>query len=265
MTLATPHVALDPKKKPISAVPEEVVATESIMTGAPVEETIVASEEVNEPIEDAPIFTWGDKSFKTHDELASFIGDLDKKAAKNQGYQEAIEQLNKNNAPAPVAAPEVEDPSELMIDGKNVAELIWENPGEALRMIKNASVAEAKQIIGAEQVTQKQVDALWDNFYSKNRDLDDVREQVDLVLTRNQKELYAMPTTEAMNKLATLTRGELNRIRDKFKETENLGSGIAITAAPTGAVGPATSAPVAVKNVAFIDQVRQLQSKYFAS
>jgi hypothetical protein len=264
----------EPKKKLTSTNPilppkkddDEVFTEETIMTGAPVEQVIAAEESVaSEAKADAPVFTWGNKTFKTNEELADFIADLDKKAAKNQGYQEAIAQLSAKPAVSEVAESKKEEPTGLIIDGKDIGELIWENPGEALRMVTNQAVAQARQVIGAEQVTQKQVDALWENFYSKNRDLDDVREQVDLVLARNQKELYAMPPTEAMDKLATLTRGELNRIRDKFKETEVLGNSPAITAAPTKSGHTAISVPEVVKNVAFIDQVRQLQSKYFTS
>lgn len=243
--------------------PQEVPTPtdEELLQGGPVPE-VVASEEVSDdPAPDAPVFKWGDKEFQTQEELAAFISDLDKKATKNQGYEEALAKLN---VAPPAPAEEIPEVApKLLVDGKPVGEAIWEDPDKALDAAVTEAVTRATTAIREEQVQQKQVDDLWDGFYTKNPDLGDMQDQVNMVLAKNKAELFAMPTSDALKKLASLTRGEMKRVKEKFSETENLGNSPAVVASSTPAAPQEAPTEEVVKDVAFIDQLRQFQSKHF--
>jgi len=233
------------------------------LEGGP-EGEVIAAEETPAPA-GTPIFTYGTKSFNTPEELKAFIDQLDRKAAKNEGYEEAMRQVQPA-PPVPENAPVLEPGAEappMVIDGKNINELIWENPAEALTLVQKQAVEKATETVEARDATRRELDKFWDDFYSKNKDLSDVKDHVDMVLTKNMKRLSPMDAEAAKTELATLTRAELVRVRDKFKETENLGNSPAIVAPSTAASSPAIPEPEVVKNVAFIDQVKQYQSKYF--
>jgi hypothetical protein len=258
--MTTPQTENQDAQKPqASPIPEE----QEVVSGGPVEEIVASEEAVEDPEPEAPVFKWGNREFKTQEELAEFIAELDKKASKNEGYEEAIAKLSAQQQ-QPAEEPKEEPKDEgLVIDGVRAGEQIWEDPDAALSAVKKAAIEEAKQQFRDEQAQQQAVDAFWGDFYSKNQDLSDMRDHVDMILTKHQKELYALPASEAGERLATLTRGEMKRIREKFSETENLGNSPAVVADPTPAPGAAPVAAETIKDVAFIDQVRQFQSKYF--
>jgi len=238
------------------------------LTGGPHGE-VIAGEVIPAVSADAPFFTFGDKVFKTAAELATFLTSQDQKVAtsKTEGYDQAIAQFNQNQPGNPPQAPvKVADGAEeFAIEGVTSADEIFENPGKVLSAIEKQAILKATENMEAKTLASDAIKDFWREFYVTNPDLDDVRDTVQMILGKNNSELMKLPTTQAKEQLATMSRTELARIRDKFKDTETLSNDPAVVAGVTGAPAPVAPDADTTKNLAFIDQVRQLQSKRLVS
>ncbi len=120
-----------------------------------------------------------------------------------------IAELRRQIPPATPKEPrgEVKDP----LDDTNWDQEIFSKPGDAVKKIVKASVdravAQVRQEYNAEQGKEK----FWQQFYAKNKDLkrDDDHDLVEMVLSKNLKDLANIPVADALTKLADLTRDRI--------------------------------------------------------
>lgn len=204
-------------------------ATQAVET----EETTETQQETQQQPTETPIYLGG-KKFSNVDELARYTAELEKERA-TPAYQQAT----------PATTQE-----------KKVSELLFEDPDKALQIHEERIIAKLR----AQEEAKRQEDQLWQDFYSKNKDLDSERDVVQFALTKHWNELKGLHPDQATEKLAEITRNTLLRFKKTSGTKQELPSGKA-------KVGPSgtTSAPrIQEKQAApvdFVTQLKKIQNK----
>lgn len=182
-----------------------------------------------------PIYIGG-KRFDSSDQLAEYTSKLEANAQSYQMQQNYIQKTN-----------EVADPD------KDIADLMFEDPKTAIRLIKEQAKEEVINQIGA-QKTQEQV---WERFYAENSDLKGMEDLVDICRGRIQGKLSQLPLDVAMKELADNARSRIATIRQTPHGGKELPSGQAFVASSNGA--PSQPVTVQAEIPSFVDQMRSLR------
>lgn len=124
--------------------------------------------------------------------------------------------------PKQVAAP----PKEEEPDWDN---LIFTKPKEAVKLIKEAAIKQAKAEMAAEYNKDQGTKQFWAEFNAAHPDLKDDRDLVEMTLNSNLDTLANIPVPKAIEMLADLTRDRILRysggVKPKGKKAMAEGSG----------------------------------------
>lgn len=160
---------------------------------------------------DTPIKIHG-KEFRTAREAEDYVASLEQEKAKleeeklvsesyNQGIRDALQAQQAPVAPVPQ-------------EEENFEEKFYANPKETLVRMKEQAKQEAIAVIEAE----RKKEALWNQFFSENPDLDGQRQICETVLQQNWDVLGNMTDIpKAMKILATKTRAVFQGYMDRVK------------------------------------------------
>lgn len=174
----------------------------------------------------------GNKKFNNIEELANYTSQLERERA------------------APV---EQQQPAQK---AKKVSELIFEDPDAALQLHEQQII----QKIRAQDEAKNAEKAYWDNFYSKNKDLNEDKDLVEFALGKHWNELRSLHPDQAMEKLAEYTRKTVVRFRKTESKKEELPSGQAKAGLGTSYTAPAIPEKKGAP-VDFVSQLKKIHSK----
>lgn len=193
-----------------------------------------AKEEKPAEPKQAPIYLGG-KKFNSVEELADYTAKLE--ATK---YQQQVVQ-------APVAMPQTN------VD-KPLSELIFEDPEKALQIHEQRVIQKLK----AEESARKNEQAFWNDFYSKNKDLNQEDDLVQFVVQKHMGELAHLHPDQAAEKIAEYSRKAIVRFRGQQESTKALPSGSA-RVGPTGTQSAPTVTESRPAPVDFVSQLKKIQ------
>lgn len=89
--------------------------------------------------------------------------------------------------------------------------LMFANPKEAVKKIKEQAVNEAKRDLRREYSNDQSTNKFWTDFYNANADLKEDHDLVETLLEKHMAEIGDLPVAKAMEKLADLTRKRIMR------------------------------------------------------
>jgi hypothetical protein len=195
-------------------------------------------------------FLIGDQKFDSIEQAMNYAQGLEREKLERDAYE-----LGKQEA-QPKAEPEANPDAEFY---KKISDLMFENPGEAIRMIEERAVQKAESTITQKSEAQRTQEQTWNKFYDGNKDLVAHKDIVDFILERNWDTLGPMQPERALQKLAELTRTKINEVVKSVRPEEVLPEG-------NTNVTQATGEPVTVKvpekqKLDFAQQVRKLNKR----
>ena len=118
--------------------------------------------------------------------------------------------------PAPAPEPE-EDEDETDWD-----KLVFENPKDAVRLIKEQTRKEIETRIKRDYDADQKKRTFWSDFYQKNPDLKDDKDLVELTMNQNLAELGDLPVEQASERIAELTRERIVRYAGGRRTTKKV-------------------------------------------
>lgn len=124
---------------------------------------------------------------------------------KIEAQQRELDQLKRATPPPQPKAPE------LKKDETDWEKLLFENPAEYTRLLKEQTSKEIEAKLRGEYQRDKSTTAFWERFYTANKDLKQDHDLVEVTLNANLSELANIPIAEAIEKLADLTRTRILR------------------------------------------------------
>ena len=197
------------------------------------------------------VFAVGDQEFATVEDAMKYAQTLAAEKVQRDAYEQGI----KDASPDPAA--EKPDPDAAFY--KQMSDMMFDDPATAIRMIEQRAVDRAaSQITQATEQTQNRTKT-WDKFYTDNKDLSVHRDIVDFILEKNWATLGPMQPDKALQKLAELTRGRLQKALKDMRPEEVLPSGSAMA---TSATGAPLATPVPEKQkLDFTQLVRKLNKR----
>lgn len=175
----------------------------------------------------------GSKKFSSVDELAKYTAQLEQERTQ--------------------FAPQ-EQPAQTK--SKKVSELLFEDPDQALEMHEKQIIEK----IRAQDQAKNAEKQLWDNFYSKNKDLSEEKDLVEFALGKHWPELKSLHPEQALEKLADYTR----KVAVRFRKTEGQKQELPSGQAKTGLGTSYTPTQIPEKREApvdFVSQLKKIQSK----
>ena len=224
-----------------------VDSPEAVENAAGVGDADESPSEDKTPADDKKVFKVGKRSFPSAEAMAEYIEDIDRKQAAQDAYNKGV-----LDAVTPVELAPVEvDP----------ADIIFEDPKKAVELIK----AQMRQELKAERQAQKAIDdnnaantKTWQKFYVENPDLVGWNDTVDLQLQKLVAEGHSKTSIdEGLKLVATRSRAELTKYRQRLVAKEEVPSGIAVTSGVTGAHVPKKVAEPKVTS--FIEETKALR------
>lgn len=193
-------------------------------------------------------FKVGTETFASIEDVMNHAQRLDREKIERDAYD-----LGKQDAQPVSAEAQVDADAEFR---KQMADLLFENPAEAIKQIEDRAVSKATSTIKEETASQRTKEKTWSGFYDSNKDLTEHKDLVDFILEKNWDTLGSMQGDKALQKLADLTRERMQSVVKSLRPEEVLPSGSAqVTATSNEAL--AQKAPERQK-LDFSQQVRML-------
>ena len=190
----------------------------------------------------------GDQEFDSPEKAIEYAQDLERAKLADDAYKKGF-----------TDAQPAEKSDEPSFEQK-VSEMFFENPEEAIKLIREKTKEEAKQDITVEQQRKAQEKQTWDNFYKENSDLANHRDLVEYTLQKNWNEVAYVDLQKGLKALASKARETLKGWQESSKPEIELPTGRAQMVGVTGDQPPAPAAPVE-KNVDFVSQVNKLRKR----
>lgn len=142
---------------------------------------------------------------------------------------------------------------------KQMSELMFENPAEAVKQIEVRAVEKATSTIKADTAQTRSTEKTWNKFYDDHKDLTVHRDMVDFVLEKNWSTLGPMQPEKALQKLADLTRGRIQEIVQAARPEEVLPAGS--TQVTTTSGEPVAQVVQQKQKLDFTQQIRKLNRR----
>jgi hypothetical protein len=158
--------------------------------------------------------------------------------------QEQINALKQQNAhlqrmiPPPKSVQNLDEPAEEEPDWEN---LIFSNPKEAVRLIREGAVKETESKLRGEYQRDQSTSKFWSDFNKAHPDLAEDGDLVDLMLQKHLAAIADLPVREAMDRLADLTRKRIMALSGNGSRPKS-------RAVVEGASPPSSKKPVAEKS-----------------
>lgn len=143
------------------------------------------------------------KTFDTQQEADEYFSQLERRANTASPV-----------SPTQVAQAEsvVEDDGDFLINGEKASELIFTNPGLVLRESAKRAADAAEKRIMDRQNKQTAEQEFWNDFYTKNKDLENVKDLVQDTVRGNWDRLGKLPTDQAKVELAKIARNKIESV-----------------------------------------------------
>lgn len=149
----------------------------------------------------------------------------------------------------------------MMIDGKPLEDVLWENPQRVLDHFTQVAVQKAVNAVDERKIHDENEKRFWGEFYAANPDLQHLDDFVQMNVQQNWQTIRTMNAPDAQKFLAEKTRGFVARARGDGGTTRSeLPTGGASSFGGGPQVNPNISAPAA-KPKSFIDQVKANQAR----
>lgn len=191
--------------------------------GAGMEAKPGSNNQPNAPVAQQEIIV-GNKRFKSMDEYNEYTIALEK---EREGLKTVVEKyMNPQAQVQPAPQPQT---------GPKLSELMYENPDEFAKIVREQAKQEALQEIQKKE----QVNTFWNNFYSENNDLKGAEDIVEIQRQKNWNSISKMSPDECKVFLAKESRTYLNKIRNVQGGGQAMPQGPAITAGASGQPAPA--------------------------
>lgn len=156
--------------------------------------------------------------------------------------------------PAPAA------PTQGLIDGKPIEEVMFNDPGRYHQHILDEARRLAREDMQAVNTAAGNEKKFWDDLYAENPDLKDQDRAVKSVLREKFDEFAKLPVSEARTRLALEARQFVSTIRQgNGTRTTELSGGSAPALGASGAPAPRVTVPE--PSVNFIDQVKKARRR----
>lgn len=193
--------------------------------------------------EDVGPFVVGDKVFKTQAEALAYADGVVRAQA---------------NASASMSR-QAQEPVTTQPVGVKLGQLIFEDPEQALAMVKE----QAKTEMRSEQLKIDQTRIFWENFYSKHPDLKGSEFLVDAALANGQRngEYNHMTYDQAAPVIAAKARQEISKIRNVPNGGQALSSAPAIVAGASGAPTQKVQMPAAPAQTNFVQELQRMRKR----
>lgn len=189
-----------------------------------------------EPVKNQPIYVGG-KKFESQDEMMSYFAQLES------------EKLARQTTPPASSIP---DPQPIE---KELATLLYEDPAAYTKAV----MEQTRRDMAREMSAEKQQVQAWESFYSKNPDLKEDKDIVQLMYSMNSAKLNNMHLDQAMDELAKASRLRLSKLRQIPQEGTPLNAGPAVTTGATG--GPGAKQPITQKPMTMAEQMLEFHRK----
>jgi hypothetical protein len=131
--------------------------------------------------------------------------------AEAKAIQREMDALKQTNAALIRQAPPREPEPDEDEDETDWDTIIFSNPKEAVRMIKEQTRKEVSRELRGEYQKDQGEKEFWADFNKSHPDLKEDRDLVEIELSKNMKKLDDMPVKKAMDELADLTRKRIMR------------------------------------------------------
>lgn len=193
-----------------------------------------AEEQKQEPAkaaEESKAIYLGNKKFNSVEELAAYTSQLERDRS------------------APVEQPVVQK-------SKKISELIFEDPDKALELHEQQIIQKLK----AQEQAKNAEKQYWDDFYTKNKDLNEDKDLVEFALGKHWNELKTLHPDQAMQKLAEYTRNTVVRFRKTETQKQEMPAGQAKAGLGTSYAAPQIPEKKAAP-VDFVSQLKKIQTK----
>ena len=249
------EVVPTPTSEPVPTL--EVPSVTDVMSkGLPGHESIkeVASPEVAPNAEGQvpeQVFKIGNESFSSIEDAMNHAQKLDREKLERDAYE-----LGKQDSVPKVEEVKTDPDAEFY---KQMGDLMFENPTEAIKMIETRAVEKATSTIKQSTETQTAKDQAWSKFYEDNKDLVTHKKYVDFYLNENWGTLGPMQPDKALQKLAEITKEGLNDIVKSMRPEEVLSSEGAQVTSTSGE--PVTQVAVQKQKLDFTQQIRKLNKR----
>ncbi|NJM93627.1 MAG: hypothetical protein HC842_02255 [Cytophagales bacterium] len=172
------------------------------------EDVDTRQEQTIETKEEEKKYRVGKMVFSSEEEAESYVENLKLKAAKYEGHNEAIEKLlGKKESATEEIKPSISD-------------RFYSNPDEVLTEIEEKAVLRATRAIEEKREKEDAKTKLWSDFYTKNPDLKNFSDEVDLIMRAKWEDLKDLPLSESLPKLAKETRRIIDKAANKGVTTE---------------------------------------------
>ena len=136
------------------------------------------------------------------------------------------------------------------------ADLIFEDPKAAVRLIREQTKTEIRQEYQTEQAQKN----LWDGFYDKNRDLNSTygKDIVEVIKAKKWNEIKDLPISQSLDILAKEARNFISGVRGNGQRQETMNSNGATTIHATPGTAPRVQTQTQ-KPETFSDQIKALR------
>lgn len=212
-------------------------------------ETSPADEQLAPVAKDKKTYKVGKKEFESPEEMAAYIGELEKAQATKDAYNKGVLDAVTPIEPAPKTI--------------KPADILFEDPQKAIELLRAELKAErdaedlAKQNI---QKAESQRQKSWNDFYNDNPDLKGWEKVVNSELAELVNEGHSSTDIkEGLKILAKRTRDEIGKFKQRLAPKEELPSGPAMTSGTTGADIPRVR--VETKATSFLDELKVLRKR----
>ena len=185
-----------------------------------------------------------DREFKTPEEMAEHIRTIEMERIAEQAYRQGQQDL------MPV------DPMNMPKPKPKIEELIFENPTEGIRALKE----DIRQEIDSESRRKAAWEKTWQDFYSTNTDLAGLEDVVETVLQRSWGEVANLPTQKSLPLIADRARQMVNKIREGNRPKTTLQAAPALMSSP-GMTKPQVSRPAETKVLDFVHELKNHQRR----
>lgn len=223
--------------------PEKKLTDADILVGGPMGKQINPQEpEKEEATQEttAEKIIVGGKEFATVEEATAF-------------YRPAKQQ----QAAAPVqhAAPQAAQSQDV-----DPADILFEDPKTALRLVEERAYSRAKTEIKQEAQYDRNRDKMWVDFYDKNKDLAQMKGLVDGEFARRFSELQDLPVDHALDIIAASARKTVGEVKRATTQATRLPSGPAKVSSASGSPSPSVPAAKPVAKT-FVEEVLEARKR----